>query len=274
MILCIRKSAVPIETSVPIVVFDQESFHQVDRRVTGIAFDIHNEFGRYLDEVLYKRELTSRSRAAGFTADSEVCITVSLDDFSKDYYIDHLVSQGVIIESKTVSALAPAHRGQTLNYLFFCGLHHATLLNFRTHRVQHEFVSTQLTFANRRHFKLTTNAWTPLTPSCHKLYEVMLCLLDDWGAYLDPILYRDALAHFICSEENIHREVDVHSCAEVIGTQKAHLITNDIAFSVTTSTHQPESVYSHQRRFLQHTKLRAIQWINLNHDKIEFRTIT
>ena len=40
----------PIRTAIPIQVFDQERFHQIDRRVTGIAFDIHNEFGRYLDE--------------------------------------------------------------------------------------------------------------------------------------------------------------------------------------------------------------------------------
>ena len=33
----------PIQTAVPVQVFDQESFHQVDKRVTGIAFDIHND---------------------------------------------------------------------------------------------------------------------------------------------------------------------------------------------------------------------------------------
>jgi len=30
----------------------------------------------------------------------------------------------------------------------------------------------------------------------------------------------------------------------------------------------------HLRRFLSHTSLKAIQWINFNHDKIEFITIS
>ncbi len=43
----------PVETSSPITAFDQESFYAVDEVVTGVAFDVHNEFGRYLDERLY-----------------------------------------------------------------------------------------------------------------------------------------------------------------------------------------------------------------------------
>jgi hypothetical protein len=31
----------PIFTSTPLTVFDQESFHAVDKIVTGCAFDIH-----------------------------------------------------------------------------------------------------------------------------------------------------------------------------------------------------------------------------------------
>ena len=49
----------PITTAVPIKVFDQDQFHPIDTRVTGFAFDIHNEFGRYLEEGLYQNELVS-----------------------------------------------------------------------------------------------------------------------------------------------------------------------------------------------------------------------
>jgi hypothetical protein len=53
-----------------------------------------------------------------------------------------------------------------------------------------------------------------------------------------------------------------------------HLLGDDVAFSVTASTHRPGVVLEHQRRFLLHTPLRALQWVNLNHERIEFRTIT
>ncbi len=55
----------PIWTSSPIKIIDQETFHQIDRKVTGLAFDIHNEFGRYLDEEFYQAELARRCQRAG-----------------------------------------------------------------------------------------------------------------------------------------------------------------------------------------------------------------
>jgi GxxExxY protein len=263
----------PIQTSVPIRIFDQESFHQVDRRVTGMAFDIHNEFGRFLDENLYQGELTRRCRASGLAVQAELEISVSLGDFNKYYFADHLINQGVIIETKTAAALSTAHKGQTLNYLFLCGLHHATLLNFRTERVLHEFVSTRLTSADRHRYEVVALDWKPLTARCQELQKVMHQLLNEWGAFLDPVLFRDALTHFLGGEERVVREISVQSDGERIGTQKTHLLTDDIAFSVTASTHRPDLVLEHQRRFLNHTPLRAIQWINLNHHQIEFRTI-
>jgi GxxExxY protein len=264
----------PIRTAVPIRVFDQESFHQIDRRVTGMAFDIHNEFGRYLDERLYQRELTRRCRDAGINVEPEMRITVELVDFSKDYFADHLVEQGVILETKAVSALSPAHKGQLLNYLFLCGLHHGTVLNFRTERVQHEFVSTRLTAPRRHQYELNVFHWKPLSAACRHLHDILLRLLTEWGTFLDPILYRDACVHFLGGEARISREIIVQSQGQPIGTHKMHMLTEDIAFSVTASTHRPESVFEHQRRFVDHTPLRALQWINLNHHKIELRTIT
>lgn len=263
----------PIHTATPVRLFDQESFHQVDRQVTGLAFDIHNEFGRFLDENLYQGELTRRCRERGLEVLPELRMTVTLGDFSKNYYADHLLNGGVIVEDKAVAALAPAHRAQTLNYLFLCGLHHATLLNFRTERVQREFVSTSLTPAARRQFEFLDPEWKPLTLRCRQLPEILHQLLSDWGAFLDPLLYRDALTHFLGGEESVVREVAVSSGGSVIGTQKCHMLTADIAFSVTASRHRPDIVRDHHCRFLRHTALRAIQWINLNHHRIELRTI-
>jgi GxxExxY protein len=263
----------PIHTSVPLQVFDQESFHQVDRRVTGLAFEIHNEFGRYLDERLYQGELTRRCREVGLQVEPELQINVTLEDFTKTYFADHLINGGVIVEDKAVAALSAAHRGQVLNYLFLCGLHHATLLNFRTERVQHAFASTSLTPVERRRYEVMTPEWKPLTPRCRDLHDILLRLLAEWGAFLDPVLYRDGLTHLLGGEERIVSEIPVTSSGVVVGTQKMHLVTEGVAFSVTASTHRPAVVLQHQRRFLRHTPLRAIQWINLHHKRIDLRTI-
>lgn len=263
----------PIHVACSIEVFDQERFHQVDKCVTGLAFEIHNQFGRYLDEKLYQRELTRQCRATGLAVEPELRITASLDDFSKDYFADHLVNSGVIVETKAVSTLAPEHIGQTLNYLFLCGLHHATLLNFRPDRVQHKFVSTKLTPADRRRYDMVAADWHAVSPQCDRLHALLVRMLAEWGTHLDPLLYRDALTHFLGGEAQVLREVSVGSEGASLGGQKMHLLADDIAFSVTASTHQPESVFEHQQRFIRHTRLRAIQWVNLNHSRVELRTI-
>jgi GxxExxY protein len=261
----------PIQTAVPVEIIDQERFHAIDRQVTGIAFDIHNEFGRYLDEKLYQRELAQRCRQVGLHVEPEMHIAVVTGDFKKDYFADHLINRSVVVETKAAAALCPAHRGQALNYLFLCGLQHATLLNFRTERVQHEFVSTRLTRADRARYDLNMIEWKPLSSQCEQMYEALPRLLADWGAFLDPVLYRDALSHLVGGVES---EIPIRSAGEPIGTQKVHTLSGHIAFSVTAYTHKPDTVLEHQRRFLRHTDLRAVQWINFNRHRIDLRTIT
>lgn len=263
----------PIFTSVPITVFDQENFHRVDRQVTGFAFAIHNEFGRYLDERLYQNELARQCEAAGFDVASELQMTLSLNDFEKHYYADLLIDHGVIVETKAVAALGGVHRAQTLNYLFMCDLHHGTLLNFRTERVEREFVSTRLNHDSRQQFEFVDTSWKQLAPECVRFRELLISCLSEWGAYLDPHLYRDAVTYFLGDKDQVIRDVPVLSGGTVIGTQEMHLLTDDVAFSVTASTNRPQKVREHQQRLLNHTRLRALHWLNLNHSEISLSTI-
>lgn len=272
--MVILLAAVPIFTSVPIVVFDQESFHAIDRIATGCAFNIHNELGRYLDERLYQAEMAARIADQKLVTVREMKITVMLDDFTHVYYVDVLVQGGVIVEIKTAETLTRGHKAQVLNYLYLCGLHHATLLSFRTARVQHEFVSTHLTPALRRRVTWDLHKWKPLSPGCNVLYETMRRALADWGSGLDPTLYRDAITHFLGGEANVVREVEITSAHGTVGTQRLHALAPDIGFAVTASVHDPETVGEHQRRFLQHTPLRAIQWVNLNRQAVSLHTLT
>ena len=56
-----------------------------------VVFDIHNEFGRLLDEDLYKSEISARCAAAGIhPAEREVRLRVSYNGFIKDYFMDLL----------------------------------------------------------------------------------------------------------------------------------------------------------------------------------------
>ena len=105
----------PIYISTPISVIDQEAFHAIDKVVTGFAFSVHNEFGRYLDERLYQNELADRL-AQRFRVLRELKKSVRLGAFSKEYHADFLLDDGVIVETKAAEALTNAHKAQVLNY--------------------------------------------------------------------------------------------------------------------------------------------------------------
>ncbi len=264
----------PILTAMPIQVVDREEFHRIDRQVTGFAFDIHNEFCRYVHESLYQQELGRRLQEAGYHVVLEYEMTVRLGDFSKLYFADLLVNSGVIVETKAVNTLTNLHQGQTLNYLYMCDLHHATLLNFRSQRVEHEFVSTAISRNDRLRYQMDATKWAPYSEECEPLKQHLLRCLAEWGAFLDPHLYRDALLHFFGGKQVAERTVPVVFQGTIVGTQRVRMINDRVAFAVTASVHRPESVLEHQKRFLKHTSLHALHWINFNRHFIEVRTIT
>ena len=63
----------------------QDEFHAVDEIVTGYAFDIHNEIGRFCDEKIYQEILAGKCRDASIKADREVEIVLTYKDFVKNY---------------------------------------------------------------------------------------------------------------------------------------------------------------------------------------------
>jgi GxxExxY protein len=264
----------PIEISTTIEAYDQENFHAVDRRIMGVVFDVHNEFGRLLDEELYKLEISERCLVLGIQpVEREVRIQVRHATFSKDYYMDLLFCRGVMLEAKVAEALVPAHRSQALNYLLLAGLKHGRLVNLRSDRVQHEFISTTLTQEERRRFEVVEQEWLELGDRSRLLKMTMTELLTDWGAFLDVGLYREALVHFMGGPGIVCQPVQVHSGLRTLGVQNLNLVDAETAFAVTTKQTDVGAFRDHLSRLLYHTKLKAIQWINLNRHLVEFTTL-
>jgi GxxExxY protein len=264
----------PIEVTSRIEVFDQEAFHGLDKKLMRIVFDVHNKFGRFFDETLYKSEIAARWINAGFgTAEREVRITAKHGTFQKDYLMDILFNAGLMLEAKTTEILTPNHRTYGLNYLFLTGMRHGRLVNLRPERVQHEFLSTRLTAERRHEFTIDDSDWKCLNPESSVLKDTLVDLLKDWGAFLEAGLYKEAVTHFLGGTEKVVRFVPIVSAGRTIGEQKLHLLNADTAFSFTSVVAKPNSMMEHQRRFLEHTPLRFIQWVNFRRHRIEFRTL-
>lgn len=106
---------------------DEGEFTEIAYRTMECVFAIHNEFGRFFDETIYKRELARRIREVRL----EVPIEVVFEPFRKLYFLDVLVADCAVFEFKAVEALTNRHRAQLLQYLLLCGLPHGKLVNVR-----------------------------------------------------------------------------------------------------------------------------------------------
>jgi GxxExxY protein len=258
----------PVELSSSIRILSQAEFHAVDERVMRIVFDVHNEYGRFFDETVYKQAVAAR-----YPTEREVCIKLSHRSFTKNLYIDLLFDGGALFEVKTAETLTPAHRSQTLTYLFLSGLHHARLVNLRPEKVDYEFVSTKLTLEARKRFTVIDRAWEKVNSESLWLKDQTCDLLTDWGAFLDVCLYREAITYFLGGPERVLKPVDVFIGDTRPASQRTHMLNNETGFILTSVSDRLEHMRNHLVRFLHHTPLRYTQWVNFNRHEITFETL-
>jgi GxxExxY protein len=251
----------------------QGEFHTIDQVITGYAFDIHNEIGRFCHEKIYQRILAKKCKNALIKADQEVKITLKYKDFEKVYKIDLLVDNGIVYELKTVSLLNKYHQQQLINYLLLTGIKHGKLLNFRTTSVEYKFVSTQLTVEDRYNYSINTEEWVKVTAKCENLILTLSALLGEWGVFLDYRLFNEALIYFLGGDENIICPVNIYFDNQSVGEQKMQLLNNETAFHLSAVTRAFKSYENSIRRLVKHTNIKNVQWINFNQQNITIKTI-
>ncbi len=247
----------------------QDEFAAISYDVMHHLFAIHNEFGRFLREEIYKRELAARRSGLQL----EVPIEVSFGSFTKRYEMDVLADHAAVFELKAVEALAPIHEAQLLNYLLLAELPHGKLVNMRPDVVEHRFVNTSLRLADRRQFTVIDDEVDAI-PELRRIKDLFLELIGDWGTGLELSLYTEAMTELLGGEERVIQEIEILSGSRVTGTQKVHLALSDTPFKITSSDEQGRHRFAeHARRFLQHTRLSRLLWINVTLHEILFRTI-
>ena len=114
--------------------------------VRTIAYAIHVYLGHGHLEKVYENALVHRLRKAGLRVEQQVPIKVYDEDGTLigDYFADILVEGVLIVELKTVKALAPEHEAQILGYLKATRLEHGVLINFGSYRFQiRKFIWTE-----------------------------------------------------------------------------------------------------------------------------------
>ncbi len=256
----------PITCKTQIARMSQAEFTKLDYELMALAFKIHSEYGRFCHESVYQGAFVQACEDMGLSIKSELQVSVSHLSFSKHYYVDVLVGEGVLYELKTVERLVPEHRTQTLTYLILLGLCHGKLINWRAPSLQSEFVSTSLSDTTRREFSVNTMRWDSTRRAAAEVHKTVVDLLNDWGAFLSVDLYRDAIMQLVTGTPASPRRVEIRNGARVIGRQPFYLIAPGTALAISAST-TPRSFEKHLQRLLNHTKLENMFWVNMSrHD--------
>jgi GxxExxY protein len=262
----------PIHPTLHLRSIADSEFTVVDKAVMDCAYAAHNKFGRLFDERVYENDVAARLRALGFEVHTQVPLLVEHGSFRKTYYLD-LVVNHMLYELKTVAALSLEHESQALNYAILQDIRLVKLLNFGEPKVRAKLLQNALETKDRRQASLRRTGLRMLSPNCERLVAHLRELLHDWGTNLSASLYSEGLVHYFGGESHCVKRLDLHDGDTLLGTHRVQLHSEDHAF-VVTSLHRYQPAYrSHLDTLLAHTRLKGIQWINLNHSRVEITTI-
>jgi len=110
---------------------------ELTEKVIGCAFRVYNTMGFGYEESVYERCLLIELREAGLAAENQIPIEVFYKGTPVGHFRADIVVEGVLIlELKSIRALAPAHEAQLVNYLVATGTDLGLLLNFAATKVE------------------------------------------------------------------------------------------------------------------------------------------
>lgn len=259
----------PIVPSITTTRLSQADFQPIASEVMRHVFDIHNEFGRFFDEQVYKREFATRMDGVLL----ETAVDVTHRSFTKRYFADALVHAGSLFEFKAAEAIHPRHTSQTIHYLLLFDLAHGKVINVRPEKVQHEFVNCHRRLADLRAPAVHDDDWSPETPGAARFRDTLMALIHDWGTGLEISLYEEGLIHFLGGEPAVDVAVPVLGSNGQIAVQRMRLVAPNVAFKLTAISDRRDAFLTHARRLIQHTTVAAIHWANITTNHVTFTTI-
>ncbi len=263
----------PILPKHPVEKSSEQEFHKLDYAIMRIAFEAHNQLGRFYDEKVYQNKLIDACRQNGIEAETEFEVKLKHKDFSKSFFIDLLVDRRSVYELKTIKSIQEPQRIQTLDYLFMTNTNHGKIINFRPPSVEHDFVSTTLNNQDRHSFNIHETNWTEHSEKAARIRILLADLLDDWGAFLNTATYHEAICHFIGNGTDLVQPIEIRSGNTLLGHQKTPLLSRTETFCLTSVTKALSTYQMHLLRFLSHTPLQFLYWINFNRHQIQFTTL-
>jgi GxxExxY protein len=108
--------------------------------IIGACMAVHTELGHGFLEAVYQEALAIEFTRRGirFVREKPLVITFAGQQLSTRYEADFFCDDSIILEVKALSALAPGHQAQTINYLKATGCERGLLVNFGAPRLEYK----------------------------------------------------------------------------------------------------------------------------------------
>ncbi len=111
---------------------DKKQYNQFSQQILDAAITVHKEMGPGLLESVYELCLLRELQLRGMFIEHQVPIPLFYkgEDLNKDFRIDLLVAEEIIIELKAVDIILPVHEAQIISYLKLTDKKLGFLINF------------------------------------------------------------------------------------------------------------------------------------------------
>jgi GxxExxY protein len=110
----------------------EKDYTRISFVIIGCAIEVHKELGPGLMESVYQVCLKNQLIKSGLEVKSQVQLPVCYkgEVLDKDFIIDMLVEDSIVVELKSVERLLPLHEAQLLTYLKLSEKKLGLLINF------------------------------------------------------------------------------------------------------------------------------------------------
>jgi GxxExxY protein len=112
--------------------FTEEDYNKITSQIIESAIEVHRELGPGLLESVYEVCLISAMKDRGLYVQNQVVLPVFYkgEELDKDFVIDVLVNDLVVVELKAIEVLLPIHEAQLVTYLKLSNKKLGLLINF------------------------------------------------------------------------------------------------------------------------------------------------
>jgi GxxExxY protein len=120
---------------------DKEILNKHSREILSAAITVHKEMGPGLLEAIYQQCLSKELSLRDIKVRSMVPIPLIYKGYplNKDYVIDLLVEEEIILELKAVESILPVHEAQIISYLKLADKRLGFLINFNVPLLKNGF---------------------------------------------------------------------------------------------------------------------------------------